>query len=100
MSRVLTEALKFGQSKPGLARLKLAEKAFREAENRLSKGDSVQASEKLYKAVEEYIKLLAQLYRLPEYEKAKGEGRWWTGLLGRAARRLSKRFSEPKTILM
>ena len=77
-------------------RIKLAGKMLRDAEEYLARGDAVRASEKLYKTVEECIKLLAQLYSLPEYEKAVREGRWWTQLLGKAARRLSKRLSEPR----
>ncbi len=41
----------------------------------LAKGDAVQASEKLYKGVEECIKLLAEKHKLPEFEKAKEKGR-------------------------
>ena len=84
--------------RPGWARIELAEKMLREAEEYLARGDAVQASEKLYRAVEECIKLLAQLHSLPEYEKAVREGRWWTQLLGKAARRLSKRLSEPRIV--
>jgi hypothetical protein len=50
----------------------------------------VQASEKLYKAVEECIKILAEKQRLPEYEEARREGRWWSKLLARAAGRLAR----------
>lgn len=94
--RALAEALELDPGELAWVRLELAEKMLGEAKDYLAKGDAVQASEKLYKAVEECIKLLAQLYRLPEYEKAVREGRWWTQLLGKAARRLSKRFSEPR----
>jgi len=58
------------------------------AGNNIAKGDAIQASEKLYKAVEECIKVLAERYELPEYEEAKMDGRWRAHLLGRAARRL------------
>ena len=88
--------LKPDPNKPVQARLKLAEKTLREAEEYLNGGDVARVSEKLYKTVEECIKLLAQLYRLLEYEKAVREGRWWTQLLGKAARKLSRRFSEPR----
>jgi len=94
--KALAETLNLDPNELAWARLELAEKTLREAEEYLAKGDAVQASEKLYKTVEECIKLLAQLYRLPEHEKATREGRWWTQLLGKAARRLSKRLSEPR----
>lgn len=48
------------------------------------------------KAVEECIKTLARLHNLPEYEKAVKEGRWWTQLLGKAARRLARKLNEPR----
>lgn len=50
--------------------LELAEKYFREAVELLEKGDPVQASEKLYKAAEECIKILACLENLDEYRRA------------------------------
>jgi hypothetical protein len=78
------------------ARLELAEKYLREVEDYVEKGDAVQASEKLYKAVEECVKALAQRYTTPEHQAAIKEGRWWTQLLGKAARRLSKMLREPK----
>jgi hypothetical protein len=77
------------------ARLELAEKYLREVEDYVEKGDAVQASEKLYKAVEECVKALAQRYTTPEHQVALKEGRW-TQLLGKAARRLSKMLREPK----
>jgi len=61
-----------------------------ESREYIAKGDAIQASEKLYKAVEECIKVLAERYELPEYEEAKRDGRWRTHLLGRAARRLAR----------
>ena len=70
---------------PGIAaeaRVELAEKYLAEAEESLAKGDAVQASEKLYKVVEECIKALAELYDTPEHREAAREGRWW----GSAAR--------------
>jgi len=77
------------------ARLELAEKYLREVEDYVEKGDAVQASEKLYKAVEECVKALAQRYTTPEHQAALKEGRW-AQLLGKAARRLSKMLREPK----
>jgi hypothetical protein len=78
------------------ARLELAEEYLREVEDYVGKGDAVQASEKLYKAVEECVKALAQRYTTLEHQAAIKEGRWWTQLLGKAARRLSKMLREPK----
>ncbi len=52
--------------------------------------DPVQASEKLYKVVENCIKALAVLYNVEEYEIARKEGTWWSKLLARAAHKLSK----------
>ena len=56
----------------------------------IAEGDAIQASEKLYKAVEECIKILTERHKLPEYEKAEEDGRWVGYLLGRAARRLAQ----------
>ncbi len=78
--------------------LELAERYLEEAKEYIVKGDPVQASEKMYKAVEESLKALALIYRTPEYEKALREGRWWTQLLGKTARRLSKILGEPRII--
>jgi len=77
-------------------RLELAEKNLEEARDYIKKNDLIQASEKLYKAVEECVKILAQLHKLPQYEKARTEGRWWTHLLGKSARKLSKILKEPR----
>jgi hypothetical protein len=55
----------------------------------IAKGDAVQASEKLYKAVEESIKFLAEKYKLPEYERVEEDGRWKTYLLDQASGRLA-----------
>jgi len=76
------------------ARLAVAEHMLRKAREELQKGDAVQASEKLYKAVEECIKIFACLEELEECAKAQDEDRWWTKLLARAARRLSRLLGE------
>jgi hypothetical protein len=60
-----------------------------EGKEYIAKDDAVQASEKLYKAVEECIKVLAERYKLPEYEKAENDGRWRSYLLAQAAGRLA-----------
>ncbi len=77
-------------------RIELAEKYLEEARKYIERGDAVQASEKMYKVVEECIKALAHMHKLPEYEKAVKEGRWWTQLLGKAARKLAKLLNEPR----
>jgi len=69
---------------------KFIEQFLAEGRRYVNKGDPVQASEKLYKAVEECIKVLAEKQRLPEYEEARREGRWWSKLLARAAGRLAR----------
>jgi Archaeal PaREP1/PaREP8 family. len=56
-------------------RLTLARKYASEAEEYLKKGDSVQASEKVYKVAEEVIKALSEKFNLPEYQQAVKEGR-------------------------
>jgi len=78
------------------ARIEVAEKSLEEARQYLEKGNSIQASEKLYKAVEECIKALAQYYNTPDYQAASREGRWWAQLLGKAARRLARMLNEPR----
>ena len=76
------------------ARLEELRKRFREAIEYIKKGDTVQASEKLYKVAENAIKILSEINRIPEYEKARREGTWWTKLLDRAARRLRDIYGE------
>ncbi len=73
-------------------RLAIADYMFQRAKEELEKGDAVQASEKLYKVVEECIKVLVCLEGLEECRKAREEGQWWTKLLAKAARRLSTRL--------
>jgi len=76
------------------ARLAAAEHMLRRAREELKQDDPVQASEKLYKAVEGCIRILACLEGLDECTKAREEGRWWTRLLARAARQLRRRLGE------
>lgn len=77
-------------------RLKLAEDSLNEAREYVQSGNPVQGSEKIYKVVEECIKLLAEKNKLPEYKRAEKEGRWWTHLLGSASYTLAKRLKEEK----
>ena len=67
-----------------------------ESKEYLAKGDAIQASEKLYKAVEECIKVLAERYKLPEYKRAKKERRWYSYLLGQAAGRMARALKQEK----
>jgi len=61
-----------------------------ESKEYIAKGDAIQASEKLYKAVEECIKVLAEKRKLPEYEKTDKDGRWRSYLLAQAAGKLAE----------
>jgi hypothetical protein len=60
--------------------LELAEKFLAEGRELIDK-DPVQASEKLYKAAEEAVKIIAIALKLPEANEAAKRGRWTTGLL-------------------
>jgi hypothetical protein len=60
--------------------LELAEKFLSEGRELIDK-DPVQASEKLYKAAEEAVKIIAIALKLPEADEAAKRGRWTTGLL-------------------
>jgi hypothetical protein len=60
--------------------LELAEKFLAEGRELIDK-DPVQASEKLYKAAEEAVKIIAIALKLPEADEAAKRGRWTTGLL-------------------
>ncbi|MGC8975020.1 MAG: PaREP1 family protein [Thermoprotei archaeon] len=80
-------------------RLEVAERMFREAEEYVAKGDPVQASEKIYKAVEECIKALAEVFRVKVLEDVEGRGKWETWLLGKASRELAEKLSEEKISL-
>lgn len=76
------------------AKVEELKKRLREALEFLEKGDAVQASEKLYKVAEDAVKILSEINRIPEYEKARREGTWWTKLLDRAAKRLKNIYGE------
>lgn len=76
------------------ARIEELRKRFKEAIEYLQKDDPVQAAEKLYKVAEDTIKILSEINRVPEYEKARQEGTWWTKLLDKAARRLRDIYGE------
>ena len=76
------------------ARVEELKKRFREALELLEKGDAVQASEKLYKVAENAVKILSEMNRILEYEKACQKGTWWTRLLDKAAKRLGNIYGE------
>ena len=76
------------------AKVEELKKRLREALEFLEKGDAVQTSEKLYKVAEDAVKILSKINRIPEYEKARREGTWWTKLLDRAAKRLKNIYGE------
>ena len=71
-------------------------KCMSEAKERINKRDPVQASEKLYKVVEYYIRSLAETYDLPQYRRAKEQGSWWSNLLSKAAKVLANKLNEEK----
>jgi hypothetical protein len=66
--------------KKALQHLELAERFLAEGRELIDK-DPVQASEKLYKAAEEAVKIIAIALKLPEANEAAKRGRWTTGLL-------------------
>ncbi|MFP3215920.1 MAG: PaREP1 family protein [Vulcanisaeta sp.] len=77
------------------ARVVLAEKYLEEAREYIAKGGAIQASEKMYKVVEECIKALTETLNTPETQEARKNGRWFTWLLGEAAKSIADRLSEP-----
>ncbi len=94
--KALAEALNMDPAEVAKARLELAERMLREAEEYIEKGDAVQASEKLCKAVEECVKALAEALQVPVLEEVGRRGRWETWLLGRASRELAERLGEDR----
>ena len=95
----LAKALKLDPRELASARLEPAEKALHEAEGYIARGDPVQASEKLYRAVEECIKALAEALGVEAVEEAERRGKWYTWLLGKAARQLAERLGEDRVRL-
>jgi hypothetical protein len=72
----------------------LAFKFLREGEELLDKEDVIQASEKLYKAAEEAVKDLAEVYAADVCEEAMKKGRWTVRLLEKAIDTLASEFGE------
>ncbi len=85
---VLTVNLNIDPPSAAKAHAELALTMFNEGLGFVSKGDVVQSSEKLYKAVKEAIKALAIDRCLDEAREALSKGRWTISLLDKAARRL------------
>jgi hypothetical protein len=77
-----------------MSEIKRIEGILNKAKECIKDQDVIQSSEKIYKVVEECIKLLAEKNGLPEFREAKKEGRWWAHLLGRSSSTLSKRLRE------
>ncbi|MCG2881197.1 MAG: PaREP1 family protein [Vulcanisaeta sp.] len=77
------------------ARVVLAEKYLEEAREYIAKGDAIQASEKMYRVVEECVKALAETLDTPEAQEVRKNGRWFTWLLGSAAKSIADRLGEP-----
>ena len=96
--RALKELLSLDPGEIARARVEIAEKSLEEARGFMAKGDVVQASEKLYKAVEECIKALAEAVDVPQLETARRRGKWETWLLGQAATDLSKKLGEERIL--
>lgn len=78
------------------SRLDIAEKMLEEAREYIAKNNVIQASEKLYKAVEECIKALAEVLRVQVLEEAERRGKWETWLLGKASRQLAEKLGEDR----
>ncbi|ABL79091.1 PaREP1 family protein [Thermofilum pendens] len=78
------------------ARIDFAEEMLREAEEYVAKGNVVQASEKIYKAVEECVKALAERFNVKQLEEVRRRGRWDAWLLGQASTDLSRILGEDR----
>lgn len=61
-----------------------------EGKEYLRAGDGVQASEKLYKAAEETVKALAQVYADGVWKEVKEKGKWTSPLLFEAVRWIAR----------
>ena len=91
--RTLAKVLGLDPRREAEIHLKIAEKFFDEGLYFIEKGDSIQASEKLYKAVEECIKAAAIAMELREVlDAVEARGRWTVTDLERVVRKLDKMF--------
>lgn len=86
--------LRLDPSEEAELRLELARKHLDEAKAYVEKGDAIQTSEKLYKAVEECIMVLAHQLNVPEAARAREYGRWFAWLLDKAVRRIARILNE------
>ncbi|AAL62864.1 PaREP1 family protein [Pyrobaculum aerophilum] len=68
--------------------------AFKYLEEGKSQTDPVQASEKLYKAIEEAVKAASIALKLPEADEAARVGRWEARIFFSAVRKLAKTLGE------
>jgi hypothetical protein len=75
-----------------LSRIEFIRHLLIEAEEYLARGDAVQSSEKLYKAVEECVKALSERFSLSEVRDAEERGRWTATLLERSVRKLTSKM--------
>ena len=73
-------------------RIRLIEALFSEALKFIEMGDSIESSEKLYKAAEECIKSLAEKLSLEDAKTAEERGRWTVTLLEKAVGKLTDKF--------
>ncbi|MGC9153108.1 MAG: PaREP1 family protein [Vulcanisaeta sp.] len=84
----LVVSLNIDPSDAAKAHAELALAMFGEGLGFVDRGDVVQSSEKLYRAVEEGVKALAIAKGLDEAREALSKGRWTVSLLDKAARKL------------
>ncbi|MQL56304.1 PaREP1 family protein [Acidianus ambivalens] len=72
---------------------------IKEADELLEKGDTVQASEKYYKAAEEAIKLITKTLNIQDVlQKVREEGYWSLGILHDAVVEISQRLNNDRII--
>ena len=74
--------------------IELCRKYIAEAVDSLKRGDVVQSSEKLYKVVEEAVKILAEIHSLDAYRKSVEVGRWSVQRLEEAAKQLAAIYGD------
>ncbi|MBS7611727.1 PaREP1 family protein [Candidatus Bathyarchaeota archaeon] len=73
-------------------RVGLIKRLLSEADGYLAKDDAIQSSEKLYKAAEECVKALSEVFNLEEAKAAEERGRWTVTLLEKAVRKLTNKL--------
>ena len=70
------------------------ERYLEEGKKYIESEDIVQASEKLYKAAEEAVKKLAQVYADGVWKEAEEKGRWTSSLLFKAVVEIAKKLNQ------